>query len=211
LRIIILGRKEFAAMFLGFLVLTSAIAWVEANPPRIEQFASLSLLGSNMSAAFYFPNNVTTVARNERVIWDVQIYNHMGSSQLFQLVVKLSNSSRTFDPGPNATSNTPSQGAVLLRSYKALLNNEMWNFPLQWSITGETTSLGPNPSTTLQSIVVNNATIQPQIPVSAVGGKNFRIVVELSSYDQQIPGFVFSFVANGVLESIFNQVWFNAG
>src|SRR6266571_3556391 len=59
--------REFVVSYLVFLVLTSTIAWVVANPPRIDQFSSVSVLGPDMTAASYFPGNSTTVAPNVQV------------------------------------------------------------------------------------------------------------------------------------------------
>jgi len=203
MKITTLNRKEIATIFLGSLILTSLVAWVSANPLRTEQFASVSVLGSRMTAANYFPNNVATVTLNEQIGWDLQVYNHMGTSQLFLLKVILAN---TTIMGPNATGSTPSQGVLLLQSFRALTNNETWNLPLQWSITGETNAGG---STSIQTMMVNNNPVNGG--VSAVNGKSFRIVVELWSYDTEEHNVIFSFEVSGVLNSIFNQVWFNTG
>ncbi len=197
-------NREFLTLFLAFLVLTSLVAWVTANPPANEDFASVSTLGSRMSAASYFPNDITTVSLSEQIQWDVQVYNHLGSTQLFALYIKLANLTIS---SPNATSNTPSGGFLLVQYYRAMLNNETWNLPLTWSISSETSGSG---MTSIQSMLVNNTPVSVS-GVSALNGKNFRIVIELWSYDVQTHSFLFSFIARGTLDSTFNQVWFNTG
>ncbi len=96
---------------------------------------------------------------------------------------------------------------MLFQSYRAMLSNETWNLPLSWSITSETSVSG---TTKIQSMMINNALV-PGTDVSAVNGKNFRIVIELWSYDVQTHSFLFSFMTRGVLDSAFNQIWFNTG
>jgi hypothetical protein len=203
MRLTNLTRKEILALYLGFLILTSLIAWVYAHQPISEEFASISVLGSNNTAAYYFPNNITTVTLNEQIPWNLQIYNHMGNAQLFLVYIKLSNTSYTL--GPNATSNSPNQEPPLAKFYRAVLNGEIWNIPLVWSVTRESIAGG---STTIQNMTVNGSPTPP-VDISAVGGIGFRIIVELWSYDVGDKSFIFSFEANEVLQSIFNQVYFN--
>jgi hypothetical protein len=203
MRLTSLTRKEVFAIYVGFLIMTSLIAWVYAHQPSTEQFASVSLLGSNNTAADYFPSNITTVTLNEQIQWNAQIYNHMGTAQLFLVYIKLSNTSYTL--GPNATSNSPNQEPPVAQFYRAVLNGETWNIPLQWSLTGESIAGG---STTIKNMTVNGSPASP-VGASAVGGRGFRIIVELWSYDVEDKSFIFSFEANEVLESIFNQIYFN--
>lgn len=197
--------KELVSAYLIFLALTSVVAWVAAHPPRVEEFSSISVLGETMNATNYFPNNTTSVPLNQQISWVVQVYNHMGSVQLYQVKVSVTNTTINGQPaGPNATSHTPSQGDKLLEIYRVLLNGESWNLPLQWSITQETNGGGV---TTIQTIRVNNNPVP--VGISAVSGKDFRIVIELWSYDTETHDFIFSFTGNGILYSVFNQIWFD--
>jgi len=189
------------------LLLASATAWIIANPPKIDEFSSVSILGPALTASSYFPGNNTTVNLNEMVQWNLQVYNHMGSTQLFLVNITLSNSNSTRFPGPNAASNTPSGGYQLLRIYRAVENNQTWTLPLQWSITNDTSSSG---TTTIQTMTINNTPVSG-IGLPAIGGTDFRIVIELWSYDLRTHGYIFSFMSNGAQTSVFNQVWFNAG
>ncbi len=204
MRLTAIRSREFLTLFLAFLVLTSLVAWVMANPPSNEDFASVSVLGPRINATSYFPNNIMTVFLNEQIQWNIQTYNHMGNTQLFALYIKLANTTIT---SPNATSNTPSRGFLLFQSYRALLNNETWNLPLSWSITSETSALG---TTRIQSMLVNNSPVNGT-DVSAISGRNFRIVIELWSYNVQTHSFLFSFMTRTGLNSAFNQIWFNTG
>ncbi len=195
--------REFVATYLVFLVLAVAVAWVAENPPQVDQFSSISVLGPAATPTEYFPGNDANVTRNEIVQWNVQVYNHMGSTQLFLVRIKLGNFTTLY--GPNATSNIPSQGPILLDTYRAVLNNQTLTLPFQWSIDNDTSTGG---TTTIQTMTVNDTALSG-VDVSAQGGANFRIVIELWTYDLQTHDFVFSFTSNGSLDSVFDQVWFN--
>ncbi len=199
-------NRELATLFLIFVVLASLTAWVVANPPVNEDFASISVLGSRMNAAFYFPNNDTKVVINEPIQWYVQVYNHERDIQLFSVYVILANLTTT---SPNATSHTPSGGTMLAQYYRAMQNGQTWTIPLSWSITNETFATVPVTKTTIQRLAVNGQAVN-DAGISAITGANFRIVVELWSYSVQSHSYIFSFIANGALDSVFNQVWFNS-
>jgi Protein of unknown function (DUF1616) len=206
-RVATILNREFPTLFLAFLVLASVVAWVVANPPANEDFASISVLGSRMSAAFYFPNNDTKVGMNEPIQWYVQVYNHEHEIQLFSVYVILANFTTT---SPNATSNTPSGGTMLAQYYRALQNGDTWTIPLYWSITNRTITPGTvTNTTTIERVTVNNQVVN-NTKISALGGTNFRIVIELWSYSLQSHGYIFSFMADGVVDSVFDQIWFNS-
>lgn len=199
--------REFLSLFLAFVALVSLVAWVSANPPATEQFASISLLGTNNDTSSYFPNNNRNVALNQPVSWRVQVYNHMGSSQLFQLRIKLAN--RTIS-GPDPTLSPPawSDGPVMFNATRAMLHNETWTFPLQWSITNRTIA---GQTVTINSMLVNNqAANSTNVAASIVpNSNNYRIIVELWSYDIPTRGFLFSYLSAGTPYGTFDQVWFS--
>lgn len=202
--------REFLALFFAFLAIASLVAWVSANPPATEQFAALSALGPLNIAGVYFPGNNRTVSLNQPVSWNIQVYNHMGSSQLFLVYVFLAN--RTI-PGPDASTNTPTNRTFtpfpLLQEYHAVVNNETWNLPLQWSVTNRTST---GSSVNIHSMMINNQQVQglgvSGLVVDNNNGTNFRLVIELWSYDIPSHGFLFSYVSNKSLNSVFNQIWF---
>jgi hypothetical protein len=199
--------REFLSLFLAFVALVSLVAWVNANPPATEQFASISVLGPNNDAVSYFPNNNRIVTLNQPVSWTIQVFNHMGSSQLFQLRIKLANRTIT---GPDPTSSPPisSDGPVVFNSTRAMLQNETWTIPIQWSVTSKTTGVQ---MVTIGSMLVNGQTSTTNVPALIVpNGNNFRIVVELWSYDIPTRGFLFSYLSGGVPYGVFDQVWFSA-
>jgi hypothetical protein len=200
-------NREFLTLLLAFLVIASAVAWVVENPPRNEDFASISVLGPRMDASVYFPNNDTTVTKNEPIQWYVQVYNHEKDLQLFSVYVLLANLTTT---SPNATSNTPSGGPLLAHYYRAMEKDETWTIPLSWSITNETTVSG---TTTIKNVMINgkiNDTNISALPTVTVPPLRFRMVIELWSYSVESQSYIFSFISNGILDSQFNQIWFNS-
>ncbi len=170
--------KEFAWLFLLFLSLTSVTAWVVANPPMQDQFASISVLGTDMTATNYFPAGNSTITPQEAVQWNVFVYNHLGTAQLFLLTMKLANQTIS---GPSSPTNTPNAGKILMQTYRAVLIDSV-------NVNGQLT----------------NGTM-----ISANGGQNFRIVLELEAYDFQTGSFIFSFRSNGTVRSVWDQIWFS--
>lgn len=193
--------RHFVSTYLVFLALTTTTAWVVANPPRLEEFVSLSVLSRDLTGTGFFSDNTSTVRTGELVAWNIQVYNHMGTTQLMLVDVKLSNETL---PGPDAKTNSPSYGVSLFQIVDAVLSNQTWNMPLQWSILDQT----QNGAVVIQSMQVNNQTVSG-LDVSATSGKNFRIVVELWTYDVQTHSFLYSLRSNGEIRSVWVQLWFN--
>jgi hypothetical protein len=202
--------KEFLATFLTFLALATLIVWLSVNPPAIEQFASLSVIGPTGNAGSYFTSNDSRIVGiNQTVSWNIQVYNHMGSSQLFLVYVFLEN--RTIS-GPDASTNTSTDRTLtplpLVQEYHAVSNDETWNFQFQWALTNKTSS--PS-SVTIHTMNVNGRQVQNlDVSGSTVNptANNFRLVIELWSYNIPTHGFLFSYVNGKSLNSVFNQIWF---
>lgn len=202
----LIRTKEFAWLFLALLSLTSITAWVVANPPLQEQFASISILGKDMAATNYFPGSNSSILLQEVIQWNVEVYNHLGSAQLFLLRMKLANQTTS---GPDATTNTPSSGKVLIQTYRAVLGNETWNIPIDWLVSSFTNTTTPQGSLISIESIEANGQVTNATTISAIGGKNFRMVLELESYDLQTSSFVFSFRSNGTVRSVWDQIWFS--
>jgi len=198
--------KEFAWLFLLFLSLTSVTAWVVANPPMQDQFASITVLGTDMTATNYFPAGNSTITPQEAVQWNVFVYNHLGTAQLFLLTMKLANQTIS---GPSSPTNTPNAGKILMQTYRAVLGNETWNIPINWFVDSFTNTTTPQGNTIGIDSVNVNGQLTNGTMISANGGQNFRIVLELEAYDFQTGSFVFSFRSNGTVRSVWDQIWFS--
>ncbi len=195
------GLRRFVSLYLVLLASTSMVTWVIVTPPRFEQYASISVLSQRLTASNYFPGNTSTVEPGQPVSWNIQVYNHMGAAQLLLLIVRLSNETIA---GPDATTNSPSSGTALLELTRATLNDETWTVPLQWSVINITQTN----QVAIQIMQVNSATIGG-INVSSPSGKNFRIIVELWTYDIETHSFIFSFKSDGAIRIAWNQLWFD--
>lgn len=201
-------KRDFLVAFCASLFLGSLVAWIYLNPPASEQFASISILGPLNTAGPYFPNNnsVVTVG-NETIPWTIQVYNHLGSSQLFQVKVLLAN--RTI-PGPDPSTNTPTNGTlapVIFQEYHGVLDNDNWTIPMQWSISNRTVS---GSTVTIHSMIVNGqnvSNVEVSAPTSDPNTSNFRLVIELRTYYIPTQGFLFSYLSDRQ-HSVFNQIWF---
>ena len=187
-------------MFIIFLGLTALIGWVLQNPAQAEKFASISVLNEKMMASNYYPGNTTLVPKDTLLSWNIQVYNHLGSIQLMLVRAKLSNATLS---EPNATYNLPGSGFPIANFTKVVLNNETWTIPLQWEIVNETTGSAAS----IHAMRVNDQTLYPNLP--SVSGQNFRIEIELWTYDLEIHAFLFSFRTDHMVSSVWNQLWFN--
>jgi hypothetical protein len=159
------------------------------------------------TAGPYFPNNNSIVAvGNETIPWTIQVYNHLGSSQLFWVKVLLAN--RTI-PGPDPSTNTPTNAnaSLVFQQYHALLNNDNWTIPLQWSVSNRTIT---DSTVTIHSMIVNGENIsgvEVSGSISDPNANNFRLVIELRTYYIPTQGFLFSYLSDKQ-HSVFDQVWF---
>jgi hypothetical protein len=57
--------------------------------------------------------------------------------------------------------------------------------------------------------IVNGTNISA-LPTVTVPPLRFRMVIELWSYSVESNSYIFSFISNGILDSQFNQIWFNS-
>jgi hypothetical protein len=150
----------------------------------------------------YYPNNDPNISVWREVRWYVGVTNFMGAVQCAVVKVKLGNS--TIRP-PSEKDHAPSPAPALLQFRRVLMNNETWEFPFFWKIR-ETRSSGG--ITELALLEVNGALIGDSM-VSAVGGRNFRIIFELWTLDEGNGSEVFGWRATTGRRVAWLQVWFN--
>ena len=126
--------EDFQAIFLiASLVGTLAIAspaFAYLLPPRSsERFSELYILGPSRRDEGY-PSNVRV---NETYGVFLRIGNHMGSSAYYAVYVKLRNQS---EPLANATAGTPSPLPVLYEYRVFLVDGEVWETPVNFTLRG---------------------------------------------------------------------------
>jgi hypothetical protein len=160
------------------------------------------VLGSGGKLEHYYPNDNPNIAVNSTVRWFVGLTNSMGSVQYATIRFKLGNESIT---PPNETSGTPSPAPLLSQYSRVLLDNETWEFPLNWAIT----NINNAPNAT--SLTLNmNGTMVPVPDTRSLGGKNFRIIIELWVYNPDTDLFEFGWVTGGQRRAAWLEIWFNA-
>jgi uncharacterized membrane protein len=196
-------RRTWVIVFITFLVIFEAAAYVATTPRPTEQFFQVYVLGSNHLAADYYPNDDPNIRLGDSVRWYVGVTNFMGSVQLVDVRVKLGN--ETISP-PDDQSGLPSPAPLVAESLRFLQDNETWEFPFVWQILNVTESQG---ATRILLLQINNQTYPVQ-SVDAVNGYNFRFIIELWTWNVDSNGFGFGWYAGSEHRVAWLQVWFNA-
>jgi len=183
------------------LVLTVCAPLVVAlMPSREEPFLALAVLGEEGMAEHYYPDNDLKIGVGDEIHWTVYLYNHMGESQYVAIKVKLLNATMLL---PNSTSNTPSPAPVIYEVRRVLLNNETWMFPFSWAVLNVEQDGAP---LYIRSLSVNGKTIETN--TGAMHELNYRLVLELWVYDEDIGDLRFGWVYYNEIRCAWNQIWF---
>jgi uncharacterized membrane protein len=171
-------------------------------PNRNEPFMALAILGKDGMAKNYYPENNSDLEKNEKLIWNIFLYNHMGKSQYISLKVKITNS--TTSP-PNSTICEPSHAPTTYEILRVIQDNETLVSPLSWMIKN---SSKKDEFVKLEKISFNNEIVE----VDAVSkkGYNFRIIVELWIYNKESKEFQFGWKYGEETRCAWNQIWFNS-
>jgi len=192
----------FTILIVATMVVASA-TWLYLNPRPTEQFFALGILGENMMAEHYYPGDSPNIKLGDVVKWHVTIYNHMGSVQYIAIRAKLLNQTT---PPPDDLNNTASPVLFFREIRHVLVDNETWTFPFYWSAERATESNG---AVQIIELKLNNMTINERLDTTAIHGHNFRIVLELWTYNDSIDGFQFGWRAGGEARTAWVQIWFN--
>ncbi len=154
-----------------------------------------------MKAEGYYPNGDPNLEIGEDVEWHLMLFNRMGRAQLVSARIKLLNSTQS---PPNSQTHDPSARESLLEINRLLLNNETWTTPLAWNIVEV---IPDGDRVRIRAISFNGET--SEVDVVSKGGNNFRIVIELWSYDLDSEEFEYPWKSGTELRSAWNQIWFN--
>ncbi|MGI0023969.1 MAG: hypothetical protein ACREA4_02355, partial [Nitrososphaera sp.] len=87
------------------ILLTLAYASLGAIPQ--DNFLTLSTLGSDMSAANYYPGEGSFVTKGDTLNWNSRVYNHMGEPEYVAIRLKLLNDAQ-FGPDDKLRLPSPS-------------------------------------------------------------------------------------------------------
>jgi hypothetical protein len=195
-------RRSLLAIFLVSLVMFTVLAYVATTPRPGEEFFQIYVLGSDHKLEHFYPNDNSSITPGSLVQWYVGVTNSMGSAQYAILRFKLGNASI---PPPNETTAVPSPAPILLEYSRVLLQNETWEFPLNWGIVAEN-RVGAAVSLKLY---LNGTTLTMPNPMNR-GGINYRIIIELWVYNPASGQVEFGWVTGSQRRAAWLQVWFNA-
>lgn len=195
-------RRTLLAIFLASLVIFTTLAYVATTPRPSEEFFQIYVLGSDHKLEHFYPNDNSSIVPNASVRWYVGVTNSMASAQYAILRFKLGNASIA---PPNETTAVPSPAPILLDYSRVLLQNETWEFPLNWQIVAEN-RVGAAVSLKLN---LNGTTLTMPNPMNR-GGNNYRIIIELWVYNPASDQVEFGWVTGSQRRAAWLQVWFNA-
>lgn len=194
------NRRTLVAVFVMLFVVCEVIAYVTTTPRPTEQFLSAYVLGSNHQAGSYYPGDDPDISIGETVTWYLGVTDNMGTVQLVSLRVKISNETGQ-PPGDQQQSPAP----VVTEFPRFIQNNDTWEVPFAWSISNATLTDG---STRIHTMQINNETYQIS-DWSAANGYNFRLIIEVWTYQSDSNSFGYGWSTNGGRQAAWLQVWFN--
>jgi hypothetical protein len=149
--------------------------------------------------------NITT---SQTLSWRLVVTSKMDSVQYARIVYRLGN-----DSTPTPASDQPSTVACVseLLAPQRCLYSDVFIAPgdeadlgFTWSIQSENRTAGP----TQLNLLINGR--QFSSPVGAEGGRNFRIIFELWTFDHTSNSFQYGWQGPSSRVGTWLQVWFNA-
>jgi len=195
-------RRRLLVVFLTLLVIFEMVAYVATTPRPKEQFFQLYVLGANRLLSDYYLNDDPNIRVGDLVRWHVGVTDFMGSVQLVVIRIKLGN--QTIMP-PDDLEAQPSPAPLITEFRRFIQDNETWEMPFFWQIVNADMLGG---STRIVEMQINNETYQ--VPeVTAVDGHNFRLILELWTWETQSGTLQFGWLSGGERRVAWVQVWFN--
>jgi hypothetical protein len=135
--------------------------------------------------------------------WTIGVVNEADSVQFIRIVAKLSNSSVV---SPNPQNGTPGGGTIVAEYERVVLRESKWDVPFDWEIL----AVGTKGTSTILTMQVGGGLPRTVDNLTAGGGRNFRIVFELWTYDLRTNSFGFGWNDDGVTRFAWLQLWFNS-
>jgi len=192
-----------ATVFICVTVVLSTLTYVALTPRPREEFFQIYVLGETRMAERYYPGNNPNIPAGQAVKWHVGLTNFMGSIQYVAIRAKLGNSTIK---APSDVDHTPSPAPMLMDFRRVLMNNETWEFPFVWMIK----EVRGNGDVVRIAVLDLNGVEIRNGEVSALKGRNFRIIFELWTLDPESGNEVFGWRAGAERRVAWLQVWFNA-
>jgi hypothetical protein len=205
----VIRSRAFGILFLSSFAIIVSIAFISSQAWPEERFASISTLGSNMTADNYYHNDNnndsstqdSTIKSGEEIKWYLYAYNHLGNPELFSIRAKIFNSTQSLPSEPNSTD----KGYQIFKVDHLLEHGSSWLTPLTWSVTDV---IQEDNQVVLRGLKVNGIELDNlNIRTEIDGG--FRITIELWRYDIKEGEYVFFGDMNDKGKSGgWNQIWF---
>lgn len=196
------SRRHLLVVFLIFLVIFEMVTYVTTTPRPHEQFFQLYILGANRLLSDYYPNDNPNIRAGDLVRWHVGVTDFMGSVQLVVIRIKLGN--QTIRP-PDDLQALPSPAPLIAEFGRFIQDNETWEISFFWQIMNADALGG---STHIREMQINNETYQ--VPsLTAAGGNNFRVILELWTWEPQSETLQFGWSSGNEQRVAWVQVWFN--
>ena len=193
-------------LFLTFLVIFEAGAYVAITPRPTERFLEFYVLGGNGLAEDYYPNNSSYLQIGQRITWYLGVTNQMGSMQFVDIRVKLANQTTA---APNDTTATPSPAPVIAEFKQFMVSNGTWKIPFQWEILNFTTT--SNGYSRIVKMQIGNVTysLHDSPTCSSLSSCNFRLIFELWTWNVDYGDFQIGWLSDNQQRIAWLQIWFN--
>ena len=196
------NRRNLLVVFLTLLIIFETVAYVATTPRPREQFFQLYVLGANRLLSDYYPNDDPNIRVGDLLRWYVGATDFMGSVQLVVIRIKLGN--QTIRP-PDDIQAQPSPAPLITEFSRFIRDNETWEMPFFWQVVNADARGG---SSSILEMRINNETYQ--IPgLTAVDGHNFRLILELWTWETQSQTLQFGWQSGSERRVAWVQVWFN--
>ncbi len=183
-------------------ILLSSLGYPYFVRAPTEQSFRIYLLGAIRTNDYYYHGSDSSVLFGKKAKWHFGVINPSGSVQYVAVRARLGNSSSSL---PDPVKGIPSSAPIIAEFRRTLMGNETWEFFFIWVIrdirmTGE--AMTP---TTMEIDGVETRNIK----VSALRGKNFRIIFELWTMDPTTKDLAFGWKTQKEGSVPWLQMWFN--
>ncbi len=166
-----------------------------------ESFIAMAVLGREMLAEDYYPNNESTINIGDPIPWHVYVYNQMGRAQYVAIKFKILNNSFA---SPNTSLGVPSPAPVIFEFRDILLSNETKIEPFTWEIIE---AYNDTDTIEISKIKINERLIDVDIMIG--NDESTRLVFELWLFNNVSKEFSFAWISNGEPRCVWNQLWIN--
>lgn len=166
-----------------------------------EPFIAMAVLGKEMLAEDYYPDNELNINIGDPITWHVYIYNQMGRAQYVAIKFKILNNTLA---SPNTSLCVPSPAPVIYEFRDILLSNETKIEPFTWEIIE---AYNDTHTLEISKIKINERLIDVDIVIGI--DEATRLVFELWIFNNVSKEFSFALISNGELRCIWNQLWIN--